>query len=952
MGQFVVNGASLMFTNSAALPGNSDAFTATSPDIYVTNGTVLVELGKFFKIGGGNLTLVNSTFRADNLGLINSPVLDFIGSDLIVTNKGYFGYNTSSRPVVNLRGGKFEFAVQMVVGESATSDATLNLLEGVESAGYRLMMGDALNATGTVNIASGNLVLSENIIIGNKGSGTVNVSGGTNSCWKILLCNNKDSASQKALYNQTGGRVEVKSEFVALPVANVSGSTATVRLNGGVLVADTVVGGQGCSAVNQSQSGVAYFEANGGTIEAKGTKDIIANFNTALLGEKGLRIELSKDKRVVIPQSFGDMQGSSGRLVLAGLGEKVISGSANTVSDIVAEEGSVVFADGARAASRVTVKGGATVSFGAMGSAACLTGLTVGEALKPGVLRLAEGETIAVSGPMEFINAAIEFDNVFTVGTTQTLFTSTSPVSQSTRQILAAAIEAASCEAGSIAMCKVETDNEGVTYFKIIVKLPETFRIAAGEESFSDSLDREFAFGDTLAIDVGAEKEVAFSGIISRGSLVKSGFGIFSISNPLNFLLGSIVSESGIFDVVCNEALACEPCTPGDFTLREGTLRFSDATSHVFARRLVIDANGESGEAKAAVLKVDQETEISSLHVASGTLLKHGAAKLTIAPGPNTTTVLSSGDGRAHLNSWPAPKDECAVFDEAGNPPNKGFTGFAVSEGELVLKGDLTTVFSLPNVASVGIRSTTGLEQPVLTVDGASLVCGGDSKRFVVGGSVQAGDFATNAHFRVVNGGRAKIGSFVCANGAKALSRPRVTIDASTVVCNYLNGGYDNSGQAVPLITACNGGSLYVLKEIANYGTSDMVFSDSAVLAKNEEGDPIAVTINWAGGDWQFNSGAEFRCASISFANFKAESRVLSLSFDAGKFISGGADIVFANPEFITLTANEGGLVLPVENTGRDFFPLFSESIYFRKLAIASSFFCPFEMYINILEAK
>jgi adenylate kinase len=241
MGRFVVNGASLMFTNSAALPGNSDAFIATSPDIYVTNGTVLVELGKFFKISGGNLTLANSTFRADNLGLINSPVLDFIGSDLIVTNKGYFGYNTSSRPVVNLRGGKFEFAVQMVVGESATSDATLNLLEGVESAGYRLMMGDALNATGTVNIASGNLVLSENIIIGNKGSGTVNVSGGTNSCWKILLCNNKDSASQKALYNQTGGRVEVKSEFVALPVANVSGSTATVRLNGGVLVADTVV---------------------------------------------------------------------------------------------------------------------------------------------------------------------------------------------------------------------------------------------------------------------------------------------------------------------------------------------------------------------------------------------------------------------------------------------------------------------------------------------------------------------------------------------------------------------------------------------------------------------------------------------------------------------------------------------------------------------------------------
>ena len=924
-GRIFVDGGSLMFTNIAynyatTLAGGDKLFIMTSPDINVTNGTVVscsatgvdASVDAFFRIGDGTFTLVDSTFDAEHLGLIGSAVLDMTRTHFSVDKKFYIGYNSLSRSVVNLRGGTFGFSASLTVGQSARSSSTLNLLDGVASTGTRITVGYDAAATGTVNIASGNLTLSENLVIGYKGSGTANVYGGTNECHSVLMCNEKTASGMSVVFNQTGGVFTVNSGSVtAFPVAGVTSCSALVSLYGGVLNANSVSGGAGCSAVNPAQGGTASFVADGGKIvaSAKTAANLVAGFNSALLGEKGLRVETKTD--ATIPQNFGNLPEASGRLVLAGSGTKTISGAGNTVSNIVVAEGTAIFASGARAVSHVTVAGGATASFGAMGGTGCLTGLTVGDANGSGLLQFAEGESLVVSGAVDFVDVAVEFDQAYPLGTTNALLVCTEPVSAASLEAWKNAMVRSACAEGTASRFIAETDGEGVTTFKVAVTEPESLYVRAETADLSDSVDRWFADVDTLVAVVSNGYSMALSGQLERGVLNKVGGGRFSMTNPLNLLLGGIFSDGGTFDVVSMAALGWSALGTGDFTLRGGTLAFNDSASSEFPCRLAVDADYAGGASNAVVLKVDRPATVRSLKIDSGAIVKRGTAALTIAPGPNTTTTLSVGDGCASGAAWPASSTQVAVFDADGTSPSEGFTGFSVAEGEVILKGDSTTVFSMPNVSSVGIRATPISVQPVLTVDGATLNFGKDTKRFIVGGSVQAGDAATNAAFNAVGGANVTIGSFVCANGAKAVSQPRVTIDASTVTCNNLNGGYDSGNKAVPLFTVRNGGRLYA-KSVSHYGPSDFAVSGGSVFGKNADGDSMPVSLKYYGGNWSFSSGAEFRCASIAFDQPKLSSNVLNLTFDGGKWLTGGNDLVFAGPQYLSITAVGGGLVLPV----------------------------------------
>jgi hypothetical protein len=74
----------------------------------------------------------------------------------------------------------------------------------------------------------------------------------------------------------------------------------------------------------------------------------------------------------------------------------------------------------------------------------------------------------------------------------------------------------------------------------------------------------------------------------------------------------------------------------------------------------------------------------------------------------------------------------------------------------------------------------------------------------------------------------------------------------------------------------------------------------------------MPVSLRYYGGNWSFSSGAEFRCASIAFDQPKLSSNVLNLTFDGGKWLTGGNDLVFAGPQYLSVTAVGGGLVLPV----------------------------------------
>lgn len=915
MGRIVVNGASLMVTNIFDVEANK-IYTMNSPNIYVTNGTmtvsratgVEVNSGAFFKTSGGTLTFEDSTFTGDNIGLLGSTVLNLVRTAFTCSNKLYLGYNGTSTPTVNVRGGTFSFTASTTVGQSGKSVATLNLLDGAKASGTRVTLGSDAAATGVVNVVSGSLTLSENLVIGAQGAGTVNILGGTHKVHSVLMSNNEKASGMRTEFKQSGGELTTGSGLVSVfPTAGISGCEALVRLDGGVLYANSVSTGDG------SAGGTADFVSDGGTIRAtaKTAATFINGFRSARLGASGLRVET--DQKLTIPQSLDNLPETEGLLVLGGSGTKTIAGTANTVAKIVAEEGEAVFADGAEAASKVTVAGGATVAFGTMGATGCLTGLTVGDTSGAGTIRMAEGESIRVTGPVDVVHVNLEFDQAYPLGTDKALMTCTQSVSDASRAAWQDAHIVSDTVEGTVARFTAETDEEGVTTFRMKVTAPETIYVRAETGDVVDSTSRSFADGDELVAVVSNGYAMTLSGKLGKGALRKVGGGRFELTNPLNELRGGIFTEAGLFDVVSMGALGWSSIGTGDFNLLGGTVAFSDANEELFPCRLVIDVDAPDGTTtNAAVLKADQPTTLGALQLKSGAILKRGAAALTIDPGPNTKTVLSVGNGWAAVGgAWPAPVDQVAVFDEDGTPPSVGFTGFGVAEGELVLKGDETTEFSIPNTSSVGIRATPVAVQPVLTVDGAKLTFGGDTKRFVVGGSQQEGDAATNAMFQVVNGAKVTVGSLVCANGAKAVSQPRVMIDAATVTCNNLNGGYDSGNKARPLFTLRQGAALYA-KSVSHYGPADFDVSGGSVFGKNADGDSFAVKLTYYGGDWSFKSGAEFRCASIVFDKAKLTSNVLNLGFDGGKWLTGGADLVFAEPRLLSITALGEGLELPV----------------------------------------
>ena len=662
-----------------------------------------------------------------------------------------------------------------------------------------------------------------------------------------------------------------------------------------------MAGSAGCSAVNASKTGTAKLAGNGGTLRAASANvNFLRNLNSATCGSKGLAIESDYD--ITIAQGFSDAAGETGELILTGSGAKTLSG-ASTVSRIVAAGGTVVFADGATASGTLVVTNGAKVVFTGDPGDVGLNGLVLGDSSTSGVLSLSAGQTLAVGGDVVVNSAKVELVGEFAFGSTNALLTATGVVSGESAAAWAdALISSGAVEAYSYDFL-VSSDG-GVTSLKMGVG-DAAFRIVqeTGTRDYSSAVELGASAKAFVAVSNAAT--LAMSGKVARGAVKKVGEGKFYLTNPGNVLLGGIVSEAGLFSVPTAAALGFGGGLDV-FALRGGTLEFTSTSPESLPGSIIVDA----GSKTAAVVRNAGDLVVAGLSLESGDLVKRGAGRLVVDSTGGGEVTLTRDDGTS-TNGWD-PSTHAADLNDSGIAPTTGYMGLNVAEGALVLKGDASATFDAPNCVMVGMRTSEGVAQPELVVDGAKANLA-TSGLFQFCGYQTASTAALRPRFTLVNGADVSVATFMVGRGQDyaVTTWPTTTVDNATLSVSSFRGGYH--GMCNHGIVMRNGARLYATAML-HYGPTYFDVANSAVQ-KNAAGDCTAVSFNDKAGEWTFRDGSYLALNKMSTTKTSAAD-AFTINFDGGTWETGGGDYQtfhLCNAEmFIIRATGSGGLTLPV----------------------------------------
>ena len=162
------------------------------------------------------------------------------------------------------------------------------------------------------------------IRVGMKGSGTMEVTGGTVlGCDSITLAERAQDASATGvttnIYRQTGGTVEAISGGLICNQAADPNRRSSIELLGGVFVGKRLSGGGGVSPTSQLYP---KCYGNGGVFRAvpdgcyHKTYPFVYGFSAIELGPKGLTLDLRSKNNVT--QRFTNRAGETGRLIITG----------------------------------------------------------------------------------------------------------------------------------------------------------------------------------------------------------------------------------------------------------------------------------------------------------------------------------------------------------------------------------------------------------------------------------------------------------------------------------------------------------------------------------------------------------------------------------------------------------------------------------------------------------
>ncbi len=304
---FVADGYTLT-GGTLSLTGDQTANTITVGTGTATLATTIAATGGLTKSGAGTLTLAGAG------SAIDGP-LAVKGGRLVIDPGAAGGFFANGKLQVTPGGGA-SAALEIVSGTNAFSSAGIAAI------------GDS-SGTSTLDVKGGATTVSlavDRLLIGNKGPGMVNVSGGSlalSGTGDVIIGGDSEFAASNVAgtVTVTGGTLSITGAGSLRMGVNITGTTTgaqgTVNLSGGVFETERPF-------TLGSGSGTINF--NGGTLRALASSTSFMNVTTARVGPGGAVIDTGTNT-VVITKPLVTSGSGSGGLTKLGGGTLQLSGS-------------------------------------------------------------------------------------------------------------------------------------------------------------------------------------------------------------------------------------------------------------------------------------------------------------------------------------------------------------------------------------------------------------------------------------------------------------------------------------------------------------------------------------------------------------------------------------------------------------------------------------------------
>ncbi len=884
-----IEGATTIFTNSTVVMSNSVA---------IANVATGSGFPKVFFAGDGTYDQFGPLGVATVANAIGELV--FLGGTNSIMGSLNIGQANNATGTVKIAGGTMKVFARP---DRPTESSFIYL--GTPEGGY-----------GIFNIEGGSLIDSDSngIQIGYKGSGEMNVSGGSVSALRIHLGTYALSSSVTNRFVQTGGLVDIPwySDPYGITAAEKAGRTGLVRLDGGVMQCGRFYGGLG----------IGLFSANGGKIVTKGaTANFFYGFAEAKIGAQGLEIE--SDYAVTAAQDFVDAEGEEGRLVLSGSGVKTLSGTGTELSRVEVVGGSAVLPAAARFGT-VVAKNGAGVAFDGPVAAGTVGVLELGDANTVGVLTVKEGETLSF-GSIVVSNAYVVLDGEFPSGGTSTeypLVTCTGEMSAESKAAWTRAIAVGGITEGDVADFSWE-EAGGVTTLKMNVRKPRTLMIEL-DGGVSNATENVFySAGETLVADVAAGAQLTLSGVYERGAFQKTGAGKAILANTSNLFLDGVTLFGGILSVADTAALGLgDPLATQGLLLTNGTLEVTGPAKGASIARFgvasaptnMLYSNNYYLGHDAVIVNNDVDLTAPVPTPATAAFIKRGSGCLTLT----ADAKINFPDTWGHTYFGLEAAGDTWTFPSDGSAPNVKYYALDVVEGEMKIKGTGPEPVEVDSYGSIqiGVPKRSPVAQPSLTLDNVKLVNKAGGSRFHVGPYMdETRSDVTEAMLTLTNAATLSADTVqVNFNGTRSGAKIRINADASDMIATYKI--YPSRGTTPDVKYTFRNGARLLHNTCDIYSSVTFDF-DNSIIAKNTSLTPVAIVSFGSSAviNYVFRNGSEFRCSGLTYNHYAAQGAApgaCRLTFDNSKWIPGTDNFSFDFPQFsnFSVVVENDGLVL------------------------------------------
>ena len=449
-------------------------------------GLMRIASGGLLCVSNAATVVSKLSFTVDGVGAGTARVDVCSGGQLLVSGTG-----TSPTPSIG----------PSARGTLVVDGGHMGLVNGDASA--TIYMGQYATGFGTLVVRDGTLALGPagDIRVGMKGSGILEVHGGSVTGTKIQLATDVASGATTNRYLQTGGTVKVDADIGGFGVVKDTDSnrTISVTLDGGVLATTRCSGGSSKTA-DVAAGAVATFSADGGTLRglASGSWDwpFMYGFKKAELGDGGLTID-AQTFTLPIVQRFTNKQGEDGRLVLTGTtGAFKFNVNDGDNAYLVCAAATTFFESGVTNwQTTAVVTNGAKLNLASCTGIA-MKGLLLGDAVSKGELVVGPNTRLSLSS-LSVQNAWITLSGAFSSSSTYPLLTVKGRMSASAAAAVRGIGISGSVPSGRFARLDAEYDGEAdATVFSIV------FRLASDPDPESVvTLDEAGAGGKTYTVD-------------------------------------------------------------------------------------------------------------------------------------------------------------------------------------------------------------------------------------------------------------------------------------------------------------------------------------------------------------------------------------------------------------------------------------------------------------------